>query len=236
MNGFNQKKQSAKIGSTPSQRLVDYIQSLPDFEMVTTIDGNYGHVGATLADAVLQANNNYERNVRHRIARIRSIYAGHVRLSDLQGLLSRISIQEFLDWQGTRKPQTFRDLMDLLGDEGVDTEDEIRTWLQTPGARAKLLAIRFVGEKTADYLGILVGLPKVAMDRHLDGFLAEAGIGKQTYALNQDVIYQAADTLKVERAHLDHSIWRYMSSRAAEGAVRTRPIAQQIRRRRCSCE
>ena len=94
------------------------------------------------------------------------------------------------------------------------------------GARAKLLEIRFVGEKRNPGL---VGLPKVAMDRHLDGFLAEAGIGKQTYALNQDVIYQAADTLKVERAHLITASGGISGARlrsALEGACsgRTRPI------------
>ena len=36
-----------------SKKLVDYINSLADFVKSDTIDGSYGHIGTTLADAVL---------------------------------------------------------------------------------------------------------------------------------------------------------------------------------------
>jgi hypothetical protein len=65
-------------GGNKPQRLVAYIRSLPGFRVYTQIDGNYGHLGATLADAVLQSNNNYERNVRPRIARILRVYPREV--------------------------------------------------------------------------------------------------------------------------------------------------------------
>jgi len=207
-------------GNAPEQ-LATYISSLSDFVMYTEIDANYGHVGATLADAVLQSNNNYERNVRCRVARIRSTYAGASKLSDLKGLLLRITTQEFLDWKGTRKPGTFLDLVDLLQRESVHTEDDLRRWLSFPDSREKLLAIRFVGPKTADYLKILVGLPVAAMDRHLLGFLELAGLGKLSYPAGQDVVHKTADLMQLDRAHFDHSIWRYMTGGKASsvGAI-----------------
>jgi hypothetical protein len=64
------------MDSSKSEQVVNYIRSLlRGFVIYTQIDANYGHVGAILADAVLQSNNNYERNVRPRIARIRKLYA-----------------------------------------------------------------------------------------------------------------------------------------------------------------
>ena len=200
------------VGKSNSKKLENYIRSLPDFEIYTQIGGNYGHVGATLAGAILQANNNYERNVRKRIAHIRKEYAQETDLVALKQLLKKMSARQFLQWNGTRKPKAFLDLVDLLNIEGVNTEDDLRSWLQRDDTSAKLQKIRFVGPKTVDYLKILVGLPNAAIDRHLFGFIGRAGLGKLTYERARELVHQTADLMKVNRAHLDHSIWRYMSS------------------------
>lgn len=203
---------------TEPEQLVNYIGSLPDFKVYTQIDGNYGHVGATLADAVLQAANNYERTVRPRIERIRQTYARETNLNDLKRLLQRATAKELLNWNG-RRAKTFLELVDLLDREGVDTEDDLRGWLRRDGSGAKLCNIRFIGPKTVDYLKILVGFPLAAMDRHLFKFLELAGIGKlnyeRDYERGQEVVHNAADLMKLNRAHLDHSIWRYMSGSGA---------------------
>jgi hypothetical protein len=117
-----------------------------------------------------------------------------------------------LEWNGTRKPKAFCDLVELLERERVNTENDLREWLQREGRSAKLREVRFIGPKTVDYLKILVGLPNAAMDRHLLGFIERAGMGKVSYARVQEIIHTAADLMKLNRAHLDHSIWRYMSS------------------------
>jgi hypothetical protein len=206
--------------------LVEFIKSLPEFKIYTEIDGEYGHIGATLADAVLQSNNNYERNVRCRITRIRNVYRDDVTLHDLKRLLQRITVQEFLDWQGNRKPGTFLDLMALLDRENLDTEEDLKRWLTQDGSSAeKLLDIRFIGPKTVDYLKILVGLSVAAMDRHLIGFLKRAGMSVPSYKQGQEIIHHAADLMSLNRAHLDHSIWRHMSgSRASIPSTMSQPI------------
>ncbi len=103
----------------------------------------------------------------------------------------------------------------MLDREDVDTEDDLRRWLQRDGSKAKLLNIRFVGPKTADYLKILVGLPTAAIDVHLFNFIKLAGLDKRNYERALKLIHDTADLMKVERSTLDYSIWRYMSSRAA---------------------
>jgi hypothetical protein len=200
------------VRSSEAERLAEYIRSLPGFVMYTQIDGNYGHIGATLADAVLQSNNNYEKNVRQRIARIRQVYERETSLQDLKRLLQHVSPQDFLNWNGTRKPTTFCELVDSLEREGVNTEDDLLKWLTRDGSCAKLDEIRFVGRKTVDYICILVGLPKAAMNRHLFRFLERAGIEVNSdYERGQEIVHQTADLMGVDRAYLDHSIWRYMS-------------------------
>jgi len=56
-----------------AEKLVNFIRGLSDFSIVTEIDGNYQHLGATIADAVLQANMRYETHVRPRINLIRGL-------------------------------------------------------------------------------------------------------------------------------------------------------------------
>ena len=72
----------ATAGGSDPERLENYIRSLSDFQIYTQIGDNYGNIGATLADAVLQANNNYERNVRKRIDHIRKEYARATSLAE----------------------------------------------------------------------------------------------------------------------------------------------------------
>ena len=52
--------------------LAEYIRAKRDFEIVKSIDGSYGHMGATLTDAVLQAGVKYETVVRPRVLRWRA--------------------------------------------------------------------------------------------------------------------------------------------------------------------
>lgn len=197
-------------GSSEPEKLANYIRSLAGFERYTP-GGKYGHIGATLANAVLQSNNNYQRNVRPRVERIREEYARATSLQDIKRLLDKITAQEFLHWNGTRKPKTFNDLIELLSQEGVNTEDDLRQWLQRDDSKAKLLKIPFVGQKTVDYLKNLVGLDEEAIDRHLLRFLERAGLGKLNYERGKEVVHRTADLMGWRRADLDHSIWRYMS-------------------------
>jgi hypothetical protein len=62
-----------------------------------------------------------------------------------------------------------------------------------------------------DYLHILVGQPKAAINRHIVAFVEAAGLGKLGYDCCQDLVHRTADLMRLDRAHLDHSIWRYMS-------------------------
>ncbi len=79
----------------------------------------------------------------------------------------------------------------------------------------KLGSIKGVGPKTIDYFKILVGVSTTAIDRHLLNFLGLAGLAPYGYLDAQTIINAAADILSVDRAYFDHSIWQFMSKRAA---------------------
>ena len=198
-------------------KVVTYVNSLPDFGMATNIDRNYENIGATIADSVLQANNNYKRNVGPRITRIRREYAAVRTSQELSALLQELPVATYLNWKGADRIKRFSEILSLFLTKGIHTEAELRDWLETSGAREKLLEIHGVGPKTVDYLCILVGLPTAAIDRHLRNFLILANCVPGTYENSKQIIHAAADLLKVDRSEFDHSIWKLMSERRENG-------------------
>jgi hypothetical protein len=79
-----------------AEKLAHCVRSLPDFIMYETIDGNYNHIGATVADAVLQANLRYKTHVKPRVNRILAQYPESRTTSSVLTLLKSITATEFL--------------------------------------------------------------------------------------------------------------------------------------------
>ncbi|MHB8137987.1 MAG: hypothetical protein ACYDGO_06305 [Smithellaceae bacterium] len=202
------------------ERLAQYVKSLPDFEFYETIDGNYDHIGATVADAVLQANMRYETHVKPRVNRILDLYPDACTTSSVLHLLKSIPATEFLSWRGKDRAERFSQVMDLFTAESIETEADLRAWLSQERNLSKLHLIKGIGPKTIDYFKILVGLSTSAVDRHLLNFLGLAGIARCSYLDAQAIINATADIFSVDRAHFDHSIWRFMSKRTTSSQTR----------------
>jgi hypothetical protein len=194
-----------------SLRLVQYIQRLPDF-VYHKADPPYDHIGATIADSVLQTNNQYDAHVTPRIQRILKQWPNAKTVTTLLDLLSSIPTVTFLNWRGGNRAKRFTSILRLLNNEHVDSEADLQTWLTNDASPRKLLAIDGVGPKTVDYLKILVGLQSSAIDRRLLKFFVMAGIAINPgdYSTARNISKGAAGLLSVPPADLDHSIWRHM--------------------------
>jgi hypothetical protein len=197
------------------EKLAQYVRSLPDFEFYETIDGNYNHIGATVADAVLQANMRYKTHVKPRVNRILTLYPDARTTSSVLHLLKSIPATEYLSWRGKDRAERFSRVLDLFAAEGIETEADLRKWLSQESNLLKLRSIKGIGPKTIDYFKILVGVSTSAIDRHLLNFLKLAGLTPCGYLEARAIINATADILSVDRAHFDHSIWQFMSKRAA---------------------
>ena len=197
------------------EKLARYVRSLPGFVFYETIDGNYDHMGATVADAVLQANNKYSTHVKPRVNRILAKYPNARTTSSALRLLESTSATEFLDWRGEDRAERFSRVLALFAAEGIEVEADLREWLSQEPNLPKLRSIKGIGPKTVDYFKILVGVSTSAIDRHLLNFLALAGLAPSGYLDTQSVINATADVLKVDRAYFDHSIWQFMSKGVA---------------------
>ena len=206
---------------TDPEKLACYVRSLPDFEHYKTIDGHYDHVGAIVADAILQANMKYASHVKPRVNRILDQYPGTRTTSSVLSVLESTSASEFLKWKGTDRIERFIVVLELLAAEGVETEADLRQWLSHGSNLPKLRSIKGIGPKTIDYFQILVGISTSAIDRHLLRFLSDAGLAASNYTEAQTIVNLAADILAVDRAYFDHSIWQYMSKKMTTTQVET---------------
>mgnify|MGYP001816158339 CR=1 FL=1 len=211
-----------------ARRLANYLDSLPDFTVAKTIDGNYGHMGATITDGILQAGINYESVVRPRVNRLRAEYPEAVTTSGFLTLIERVGLEEIIEWKPGAKPERILGVTRFFQKEGIETEGGLREWLEHKNNRKRFLKLNGIGEKTADYFGILVGVPAAAIDRHLIDFLRRAGIEVQGYTEAKQIIEAAADLLGIHRSFLDHSIWRYISSGKKMDKKSTRTCPQTV--------
>lgn len=202
-----------------ARRLRDYIRSLADF-VYREVDEPYNHIGATIADAVLQPQREYNSFVTPKTDRILAKWPNVKTVTQLVELLESVRACDFLDWndkEGSQswlahRVQRFCNLVYLFKSEGIETEGDLKAWLSNDSNLSKLYAVWGVGQKTVNYLGILVNLPWVAIDSRLSSFLraAEISFDPNDFSAQRDIVCRAADLLEVDRRVLDHSIWRYM--------------------------
>ena len=191
-------------------RLKGYIERLAEWALVVAGEP-YDHMGAVICDAGLQAGINYQYVVWPRIKRLLAMYPEARTTSEFLDLLNNHGPEKLIEWNGAKKAATIRSLAELLARHGVETTDQLRSWLLEPGNLTHLSTISGIGPKTLDYIQILVGIQTVAVDVHLRNFVRQAGIAVDSYTDARDLISRTADLMGVDWAVLDHSIWAYMS-------------------------
>lgn len=207
--------------------LASYVRSLPDFTIVAAMD-RYNHMGAIVADAVLQARNKYKATVKPRVDKILAKYPHACTTSSVLDVLQSTEATEFLHWKGADRAERFHQVIKLFETEGVEVESDLQEWLSEDANLPKLRDIKGIGPKTVDYLKILAGISTSAIDRHLINFLGLAGLTYKTYTDAQSVINATAVNLGVDPACFDHSIWLFMSERDEEISLMPEPSLELL--------
>ncbi len=202
-----------------ARQLAESVKLLPDFEIPTSLT-RYEMIGPVLVDAILQAGVNYNSVVAPRVRRLIQCYpyACLDTLSFLHLLKSRTSC-EVLSWRHSEKPRRLLNLTEWLVARDVWTICDLHDWLSCESRAEMLLVIRGIGSKTIDYLRNLVGIPTVAVDRHIRTMIVSVGIPITDYVEIRSVVSLAAGFLATRPDYLDHAIWTYVS-RAAKRMVR----------------
>ena len=176
----------------------------------------YNHIGAVLADSVLQAGLNYANVVKPRIDAILNMFPHAATINVLIDVIESEGSAKFLQWKHFEKISRFDDLMAFVAEAQIESTCDLGEALMDDGFRADIRLIKGVGPKTVDYMACLVGVDCIAVDRHIKGFAASAGLEDDSYGYLRDVFSFAADLLSISRREFDGSIWRYQSMRARQ--------------------
>lgn len=198
-----------------ARRVADYADRLGVQVASTSSRATFDHLGAALADAVLQAGVNYRTVVQGRVERILSQFPQAATLSGLAPFIENERAQDFLLWNHPTKVMRFVSLTQLLKLQTIETTVDLNHWLCRDGARERMLALNGIGPKTHDYLSCLVGIDSIAVDRHIKTFANEAGVSLSAYGDFKLVFNFAADLLNIARRDFDSWIWRTVSDRRA---------------------
>jgi len=174
---------------------------------------SYSHVGALLADAILQAGLNYRWVVIPRVNRILQIFPYANRVSFLASLVKEGRSSDFLDWKHPVKILRFEYLIGFLDRENLDAIEDIRDALKSEKFRTELQSLNGIGPKTVDYICCLVGIESIAVDRHIKSFALKAGLSNCDYEFLKLSFCFAADLLSISRREFDAWVWSRESRR-----------------------
>ncbi|MEO5324005.1 hypothetical protein PV773_11845 [Mesorhizobium sp. CC13] len=201
-------------GSDPIEILVA-ARKIADFASAEGVSAHshsvrayYDHLGAVLADAVLQAGLNYASVVRPRVNRI-LVHYPHAATSDaLVEIIRTGCTTDFLDWKHPVKAARFERIVISVCNAGIKDVDGLRVWLRDDDFCDHLQELHGIGPKTVDYMACLIGIESIAVDRHIRTFAKRVGIDVTDYHYLKKAFCFAADLLSVSRREFDAWIWR----------------------------
>ena len=209
-----------------AEELAQFVRTLPGFVLHERIDGNFHHIGATVADALLQVN--YGETAQSLTNTLLTRYPDARTTSVILPLLNSIEATEFLSLPDAELADCFRRTLTLFASEGIESETELHAWLMAGVGLWKLRSIKGVGPKTVDYLKVMAGVSCRVVGRHLLNFLGLAGIAPRDDDEARAILNAAANLLGIPPACFDYSIWRYMqqleSRRTAKKLTTWQPI------------
>ncbi|WP_249206315.1 hypothetical protein [Burkholderia multivorans] len=165
------------------------------------------HLGAVLADSVLQAGLNYTTVVRPRVVAILSAHPNRLTISSLVALIQDGKAGAFLNWRHHEKVARFEALVLFLQEWGIEDVDDLRAALASDEFSDAIQTVNGIGPKTVDYMACLVGIDSIAVDRHVRTFAKTVGVKNDDYHFLRKSFCCAADLLSLPRREFDAWLW-----------------------------
>ena len=205
----------AVLGSL-ARILADHAVSLGASKGARRRRSSTDHLGAIMADAILQSGLNYRTVVFPRVVAILDAYPDANSLSGVNAVIRTGRLPDFLLWNHATKLDRFRELACYFGHQQIETSCVLSDRIEDSRFRHGLLELPGIGPKTVDYLACLVGKDAIAVDRHIRSFAREAGLRIKDYDTLRLAFCYAADFLGVSRRDFDSWVWATISSRRPE--------------------
>ncbi len=165
------------------------------------------HLGAVLADSVLQAGLNYTTVVRPRVLAILRNHPTCNTTASLASLIRKGQTGVFLNWRHHVKINRFEQLVAFLEKYGIEDVQGLRAELVSEDFCNAMQTVSGIGPKTVDYMACLVGIDSIAVDRHVRTFAKAVGVETRDYHFLRKSFCCAADLLSIPRREFDSWLW-----------------------------
>lgn len=205
---------SAKAILLAARRIADHARDEGALAEQNIPRATCDHLGAVIADSVLQAGLNYATVVRPRVLAILRTHPHLDTVSALLGLIEERSTALFLNWRHHEKVARFEALVAFLREWNIEDIHDLRARLATEHFRDAMQTINGVGPKTVDYMACLVGIESIAVDRHVRTFARKVGVENDDYHFLRKSFCCAADLLALSRREFDAWLWRRAAASA----------------------
>lgn len=200
-----------------ARKLANYISGLEgNFQLIQPQSNVCAHIGALYSDIILQAGLNYNSVVKPRVNWILKNYPEHNTVQLFVALIQEKSLEKIINWRHPVKLKRIDKLLNFSLDKGINTTNDLSSFMSNSNGRNELLKLNGIGPKTIDYALRLLNHDTVAVDRHIYHFLENAGIINSNYYEVKKIVEYAADFLSIPRGTIDYSIWKHMSVKAKE--------------------
>ena len=166
------------------------------------------HLGAVIADSILQAGLNYSTVVRPRVLAILQMHPSRNTISSLVSLIQTNEVGAFLNWRHFEKISRFEALVLFLQSRGIEDVQDMRLALASAEFCEAIQTVSGIGPKTVDYMSCLVGIDSIAVDRHVRAFARAVGVKNDDYHFLRKSFCCAADLLSLPRREFDAWLWR----------------------------
>ena len=120
------------------------------------------HLGAVLADSILQAGLNYSTVVRPRVQTILRVHPYLLTVSSLVTIIQKGETSSLLNWRHHEKLRRFEELVAFLQSRGIQDVHDLRASLISKDFCNALQKLNGIGPKTVDYMACLVGIDSIA--------------------------------------------------------------------------
>lgn len=201
--------------ATEARNLANFIDSL-GFQ-IPRREPPHKHIGAAVADAVLQIGHHYDKQVRDRILYLRYRYPETATISGFLDALKTVGAQQLLGgWKGEKEHKRVYEHAKFFAGENIETFEDLVEWLGKEENRNKLISGGLgIKDRTADYYRVLVGIPEaVKVDNRVKRFLSDSRINIQgrEYKELRAIVQAAAESLGKRPIDLEGAIWNYQAA------------------------
>ena len=116
------------------------------------------HIGAVMADSILQAGVNYRTVVQPRIIEILQYYPNAENFDGVSEVIRNDDLPKFLKWHHFEKVNRFLNLADMFQGNAIRTTNDLKKSIVKTDFKEELLSVHGIGRKTVDYMANLVGV------------------------------------------------------------------------------